>query len=72
MTARQRRAAAQTAAIGGLFAVRRAIASMGRNVNQLAASANAGLFVSDAQVAEVLDEWSTLRARLDALLEGAR
>ena len=52
--------------------MRRAIAGMGRNVNQLAVSANAGVFVSDAQVAEVLDEWSALRARRDALLEGAR
>lgn len=59
-------------ATGELFAWRRQLAGLCTNLNQLAASANSGVFVSTPEVAEVLDEWPMIRARLDAILDSAR
>jgi hypothetical protein len=60
------------AVISELFAIRRHVAGMATNVNELAAAANSEVFVSAAQVSEVLDQWSALRDRLDAVLDDAK
>jgi hypothetical protein len=56
--------------VSELFGVRRQIQGADTNLNQLARSANSGVFVTDDQVVEVLDQWAALVDRVNVILSG--
>jgi hypothetical protein len=55
--------------ISELYAIRRQVQGAATNLNQLAHSANSGVFIDQSDVAETLDAWFALVERMGKIVD---